>query len=375
MDLLAASSILIVDDSRAIRAVVEALLREAGTHNIATAADGVEAFERIETFTPDLIILDVSMPNMDGLEFCTRLKKSSHPARDAQIIILTGLDNSDERLRALNAGVSGVLYKDAIQESLVPTVCNFLLQAQLLKVLHSGEAITPAHMEQATQMHRSLLPSAQLLQKIAKEQLIDIHYIYRPSKALGGDYWFVTSLDSDRVVLFLTDYSGHGLTAAVNLFRLHTFMTDYARYHLNPAIILSDLNSYFYSRLPIGEYITCFLGIIDTNRCTLEYAASALPPAILAEGGQATFLDCSGSVVGAYEDATYQTHNVSYQANAHLFLYSDALVEGNAQNEYLYTKDTLKNTVEQNAAALLGTIEKSGHKFDDDLTVLSVYLK
>lgn len=375
MSLPHASNILVVDDSRTIRTVVEAILRENGVTSIALASDGLEAFNCLEKFTPDLIILDVSMPNMDGLEFCTRLRKSNHPAQDAQIIILTGLDNSDERVRALNAGVSGVLYKNTIQTSLIPTVRNFLQQAQLLKILRSGENISPAHLARAEKMLEFLLPSEELLQKIAKEQLVSIKPLYRPSEALSGDYWFVYPIDSDRVAIFVADYSGHGVTAAVNVFRLHTFMKDYARYHLSPSHILDDLNRYFYPMLPTGEYIVCFLGIVDANHRTMEYAAAGLPPAILAENGRATLLDCSGDVIGAYEDTAYRSLQSSYKEDTHLLLYTDALVEGNAQGNYLFTKDTLETAMEQNPAGIIDTIKKSHHKFDDDLTVLDVHLK
>src|SRR5436190_3622691 len=103
------SRVLVVDDSESIRLLFQRLLVTEG-HEVVSASDGIEALEAVSLHQPDVILLDVAMPCMDGLEVCRRLK--ADPAtRLTPIVLVSGHADLSDRLRGLEAGADEILEK------------------------------------------------------------------------------------------------------------------------------------------------------------------------------------------------------------------------------------------------------------------------
>lgn len=103
------ASILIVEDYRDNRHVVELILRDA-RHEVFSAADGVKGVRLATAVRPDLILMDLAMPEMDGLE-ATRRLKANPQTRDIPVIAFTAQVDSESIGRAVSAGCAGVVYK------------------------------------------------------------------------------------------------------------------------------------------------------------------------------------------------------------------------------------------------------------------------
>ena len=93
--------VLVVEDDVEIADVLRRTLRQEG-HEVRSALDGVSALEEAEDFVPDLVILDLGLPKLDGVEVCRRLRDSS----DVSILILTARTETDDRVVGLDAGAS-----------------------------------------------------------------------------------------------------------------------------------------------------------------------------------------------------------------------------------------------------------------------------
>jgi two-component system response regulator MprA len=98
--------VLVVEDDVAIADVLRRALRQEG-HEVQSAEDGVEALELAESFVPDLVILDLGLPKLDGVEVCRRLRAES----DAPILILTARTDTDDRVEGLDSGADDYLVK------------------------------------------------------------------------------------------------------------------------------------------------------------------------------------------------------------------------------------------------------------------------
>lgn len=349
-----------------------------GAGEVVCAVNGVDAFKKLETFSPDLILLDIEMPEMDGLEFCEKLRRVEAPLRDVSVVVMTGLEKMDDRVRALHLGISGLMHKPIQEPQLLQNVHLCLQKRHLMKKLLESPLIQEADLDLAKQMQSLLLPDEAMLQDYSQRYHMGIQHLYRPSEAMGGDYWMMQPINNHIVAVCVADFSGHGVMAAINTFRLHTFLKEYAKYYASPAEVLKELNGNLHRMLPTGEYLTCFLGFIDMQRNILQYAAAAVPPAVIVQNGKFSILDCSGEPLGAYDDAVYHNHEVPFVTNSTLFLYSDALVERNGQDKILFTATSLlehigkislnnKRTV---CDGIIADIDQSGHHFDDDLTLL-----
>ena len=98
--------VLVVEDDAEIADVLRRTLRQEG-HEVRSAGDGVEALELAEDFVPDLVILDLGLPKLDGVEVCRRLRAES----DAPILILTARTQTDDRVEGLDSGADDYLVK------------------------------------------------------------------------------------------------------------------------------------------------------------------------------------------------------------------------------------------------------------------------
>lgn len=110
---------LLADDHAIVRRGLRSLLEEAGVAVVAEAADGLEAVRLCEEHQPDVLILDIGMPKLNGLEVAARAQKLPHPPG---VIILSMHADESYIIRALAAGARAYLLKDATDEDLIPAV-------------------------------------------------------------------------------------------------------------------------------------------------------------------------------------------------------------------------------------------------------------
>lgn len=106
------ANILIVDDSPGMRAVAAAMLRHAG-HKAETASDGEQALQKITSRTPDLILLDLSMPEMDGFQVLERLCQWGGGRPPLPVVVFSAMDDRETRVRVAELGASGFVTKGA----------------------------------------------------------------------------------------------------------------------------------------------------------------------------------------------------------------------------------------------------------------------
>ena len=131
--------VLVVDDGAANRELIEACL--AGVDcEVRTAEDGPSALKAIQNSLPDLVLLDVQMPGMDGYEVCTRMK-SSPASRLVPVVMITSLDHTSDRVRALEAGADDYMTKPVDRVELVARVRSALRLKSVYDSLDSAEQV------------------------------------------------------------------------------------------------------------------------------------------------------------------------------------------------------------------------------------------
>ena len=131
--------VLVVDDGEANRDLIEACL--AGVDcQVRTAADGTSALKAIQASPPDLVLLDVQMPGMDGFEVCGRIK-SSQASRLIPVVMITSLDETSDRVRALEAGADDYMTKPVDRVELVARVTSMLRLKNVYDSLDSAEHV------------------------------------------------------------------------------------------------------------------------------------------------------------------------------------------------------------------------------------------
>lgn len=136
---LRAQTVLVVDDDAAFRSLMTSLLEREGVR-VATAEDGAVALARFDDVDPDLVLMDVLMPNLGGLEVCRRLKNRPE-SRLVPVILITGLDGRDDRIAGIEAGADDFLSKPFDRHELLARVGSLLRMKRFIDELDRAEAV------------------------------------------------------------------------------------------------------------------------------------------------------------------------------------------------------------------------------------------
>jgi len=131
--------ILIVDDESGARAALEFLLRREG-FEVRDAADGASAIQECATFRPDLILLDIMMPGMDGFEVCRHIKATPE-TRLTPVVLITGLTTTEDRIMGINSGADDFLSKPIDLNELLARTRSLLRLKQYTDELENAEAV------------------------------------------------------------------------------------------------------------------------------------------------------------------------------------------------------------------------------------------
>jgi serine phosphatase RsbU (regulator of sigma subunit) len=175
-----------------------------------------------------------------------------------------------------------------------------------------------------------LLPDTSTLRAVSDLHGLHVDSRFKPSSELGGDFWGLKSIDEHQVAVMMVDFSGHGINAALNTFRLHALLESEKYLEHNPADYLQSINARLSPLLPAGQYATMFYGVIDLARDMLTYAGAATPSPLVFPPGQDKPLIGSGEgfPLGMFDDSSYENREMPFPLGASLLLYSDAITEG-----------------------------------------------
>ncbi|WP_417449709.1 ATP-binding SpoIIE family protein phosphatase [Kordiimonas sp.] len=322
-----AAKILVVDDMPLMRTMIGACLKKGGFSNIRYAADGAEALSFVEKELPDLLVLDLNMPKVSGYEVCRTLRARPETA-NLPILVQSASETAEERVQVFASGATDFVSKPINQPELLARVCMHLDNRFLINSLSNFQSRIQAELTMAREMQHSLLPDQKAVTSLEEFCGSTIEAFYKASFELGGDLWGCWPIGADRVGIFVLDISGHGVSAALNTFRVHATMARFEAFRENPADFLGLLNTALQPAFPLGQFATMFYAVLNFRSGELVYAGAGAPrPFVLSAGGDIRLLDSSGTPVGIIKSATYENQYDRLDEGESLFCYSDVLTE------------------------------------------------
>lgn len=324
------SSILIVEDDPTGRAILARLFQRRGFKNLIEAENGRQAIEKMNTDVPDLVVTDISMPEMDGYELCRYLRGHADPRiSDVPILVQTAMTNPKEKAAAFAAGASDYVGKPIDPNEVAARSRVHLERGLLLRNLRDFKKRVGEELELAKDTQRVLVPSEETLAEAEKTHRLSLSGHFQSCSELGGDFWGIRTLSPDAFSIYTVDFCGHGVNGALNVFRLHALMNADQTSASDPGAYMARLNDALEKLLPSDQFATMFYGVVDCAAGTLSYAGAGAPPPFLLRAGASGFekLDTAGAPLGAWADVTYPVRTVPFAAGDSLLLYSDALTE------------------------------------------------
>ncbi|HRL95288.1 MAG: SpoIIE family protein phosphatase [Pseudomonas sp.] len=343
------ATLLIIDDDQVVRASLAAYLEDSG-FNVLQASNGLQGLEVFERDHPDLVICDLRMPQVDGLELIRRINALQV---ETPVIVVSGAGVMTDAVEALRLGAADYLIKPLEDLAVLEhSVRRALDRAQLrVENLRYREKLEAANRQ--LQASLSLLEEDQNAGRQVQMNMLPqtpwvvdglqfAHQII-PSLYLSGDFVDYFRLDERRVAFYLADVSGHGASSAFVTVLLK-FMTTRLLYEsrrggvlpeFKPSDVLAHINRGLLN-CKLGKHVTMIGGVIDEQAGSLTYSIGGhLPLPVLFSAGESYYLQGRGLPVGLFAEATYQDHVMQIPESFSLTLLSDGILD-------LLPGDTLK---------------------------------
>jgi len=317
--------ILVVDDEPGmLRAVFRVL---SPRHHVVTAATPSEALALLASAEPDLAILDVRMPEMDGFELTARLK-AERPNLD--VILMTGsLSELDAKLvRAIRENAFYFIQKPFDREVLTTLVDRCIELRRLSEANRRHTLRLESELSQARAFQKSLLPPRE-----GRVEGLSISYRYDPCYELGGDFVDYVAAAADRAALLVADVSGHGVSAAMLTGLVKSAFRSSRDDGFDPVATVSRLWSSLGS---FGDerFVTLVCAVLDLRQGTLDYVNAGHPaPFVWCGAGPLTRLAPTGPLVTAALPAlAWRKESIAFGPGASLLFYTDGVTEASGDD-------------------------------------------
>jgi len=336
------ASILIVDDTPANLQVLAGMLKERG-YKVRPAPSGKLALLAAERDPPDLILLDINMPGMNGYEVCEHLK-ADELLGGIPVIFISALTEQLDKVKAFATGGVDYITKPFQMEELHARVETHLKLRRLRTELEDANVLLA---KANCRMSRDLQAAAKIQEAFLPRNLprvpgTEFAWIYRPCDELAGDGLNIIPLNHENIALYVLDVSGHGVASAllsVTLSRLLSLPSDPASILVRgadisnvfditpPAEVAAELNRLFPFDLATTQFATMVYGVLNVASGEFRYVSAGHPgPVHLSRDATPRILESQGSPIGLADDA-YEERSIRLAAGDRLYLYSDGVPE------------------------------------------------
>ena len=373
-------TVLVVDDAPANIQIVHSILKD--IYKIRIATSGAKALELVKvTPPPDLVLLDVMMPEIDGYEVCTRLKLDPE-TRDIPVIFLTGQTEVEDETKGFDVGAVDYIHKPFSPAVVKARVQTHLVLRGIREQLAKQLLTIQKELETARQIQLSILPTV-----IPRIEGLDIAARYIPMTSVAGDFFDFIVVDERRIGILVADVSGHGMPAALIASMLKIALSSQVGHADGPAEVLLGLNQALCGKFE-HHFVTAAYVFFDMQKLTLSYAGAGHPPLLLWGGSQGLrSVEENGLFLGKFSFATYTSVDLPLKAGDRILLYTDGIPETTNPAGVEFGTDGFRQFLEaeQSTSAddfanrLLEELSRwsarrGTEELDDDITIVAIHV-
>lgn len=320
----ASLQILLVDDSQADRSLLAAFLISQG-HRVQCAGNGEEALSLFDERRIDVVLMDVMMPVMDGIEATRRIKARCRQ-RWVPVLLLSALSASNDAVRGLEAGADDYLAKPVHLQLLAMKLRAFQRVAETTRALAQRRDEVEAETAMAIALMEGMVQRQQGLQDPA------LTWVVEPSSRFSGDLVAAARTPSQRLVAMLADATGHGLPAAISLLPMVQVFYGMLRKDLGVGEVAAEMNRRLKEYAPPGICMAAALVALDPVRGQVEVWNGGIPGGLWICGGRELLTDALASrhlPLGILPDARFDDGctRLDVRSGGHLVFVSDGVIE------------------------------------------------
>lgn len=334
------ATILVVDDTPANVKVVKGMLSK--EYVVQTANSGKMALEMIEKEKPDLILLDIMMPGMDGYEVC-RILKANETAREIPVIFLTAIIDSQNEAKGLALGAVDYITKPIKLPVLKARVKTHLeLMFARMDLSRKNEIL---HQEQ------ELIECIILkMRKEARFYSDKLNYLISPLEKTNGDILLASRTPKDDQHILIGDFTGHGLPAAVGGPLVSSIFYMMSQNGFPLSIIAEEINRELCVKLPVNIFLAAIF--IERNKAKEELKIwnFGMQNVLHIRSGQVIErIPSMGLALGITEqfDKGNDAKHLGLEHGDHVVAYSDGIMESVSEQGEMYGVQRLEDQLIQ----------------------------
>jgi sigma-B regulation protein RsbU (phosphoserine phosphatase) len=370
--------ILIVDDEVPNLQLLTQLLSEAG-YQVRPASSPQLALKSALAKPPNLILLDVKMPEMDGFELCRRLK-SNAATEDIPVIFLSALRDTKDKVRGLQLGALDYVSKPFQPEEVIARVDTHLTIHRLRREVQNQRDQLEHELEVVSEVQRRLLPK-----RLPKIEGLNLAVHYETSRYAGGDYYDIIEITDNQWGFMVADAEGHSSPAAVLMAMTCSLLHSYSEPPTDPGKVLTYINRTL-CKFAEPSFVTALYAVFDANLRTLRFARAGHPPPMIFRHDENKSLELAGEAIYAMGIQPYDhvpVEETRLGSGDRVLLYTDGVterfdIEGNIYGSNRLLK-LLATEAANNPRQILDTIIEDVQRFaggrppdDDQALVLGV---
>ena len=337
--------ILLVDDNPLnLQVLMETL--QSRKSRLLVAKNGEAALTISRKTHPDLILLDIMMPGMDGYEVIRQLKAEEKTA-DIPVIFLSALDQTGDKVKGLELGAVDYVTKPFQAEEVLARVDTHLTIHRLRREVQQQKDQLEHELETVSKVQRNLLPKK--LPEIAGLQLTAY---YETSRYAGGDYYDVVEIADDRIGILVADAEGHSTPAAVLMAMTCALFRSQKQLWDDPGGMIQALNAHL-CKVAEPSFVTGLYMTVDVTQRRVLAARAGHPPPMLyrAASGDVTETNVPGVMVLGFDDfGEVPVAEFDFTPGDVILAYTDGLTERFSRSDDIYGEERLLTVLKNHAA-------------------------
>lgn len=320
--------ILVTDDTEANLALISAFVEMLG-HTAIQARNGQEAVDLFRTEEPDMVLMDVMMPVMDGYQATAEIRQLAGN-KWVPVLFLSAKVQEQDQIQGLAVGGDDYLTKPVNLTILQAKIKAMQRIAEMQHVIAENARRLTLYREEN---EREQDIAKHMLEKIIRADKFDDQLIerwIRPAKHFSGDIIAAEFTPGNELYVILADSAGHGLAAALNVVPMVEVFYSMAHKGYSIPNIARELNRKIRLLMPTEHFVSTVLAAINFSDRTIELWNGGMPPSYFVNN-QGKILREWGSMhppLGILDDIDFQSKTDTFQWDApgRLFLYSDGLI-------------------------------------------------
>lgn len=315
--------ILIVDDTPANLKLLSQMLSGQG-FKVRVASNGRQALTSIKVALPDLVLLDIKMPEMSGFEVCKLLQEDPITS-DIPVIFISALDNLTDKLMGFKVGGVDYISKPFQLDEVIARVRTHLALKRTQKMLKNNNERMLRELNLAGHLQNNFIP-----QKFPVIPGWQISAELQPARETSGDFYDIFPLQEGKLGILIADVVDKGVAAALLMVLVWSFLREQCSIFPNqPDRVFHEVNQRMLTILNDSEFVTAFLGILDTETGQLTYANAGHNPPLWAQTGAEKIVELTrtGLPLGISEDLGWESAEIEVKPDDVLFLFTDGLTE------------------------------------------------